>query len=133
LIYLASVRSEEMDEIKERFRTGGIPVYIAPDYSISDGIGGIGVSRSNADGRPRWYKINICLDHQLEEGKRLFDDANYKVMAPVDVVKFEATMDKLGANRDVEWRLSNTSLNWLVGIVILGLVLFILRAVLTTS
>jgi hypothetical protein len=107
---------------------------IAPDYSINEGMpGGYGVSESNAMGQPRWYSINICLDDQLEEGKRLFNDANYKVMAPVDVAKFEATMDKLGANRTFEWRLSDTSLNLIFGIVILGIVLLILRAVLTTS
>jgi hypothetical protein len=134
LIYLASVRAKEMDEIKERFRTGGIPVLIAPDYSINDGMpGGFGVSERNAMGKPSWYSINICLDEQLEEGKCLFKDVNYKVKAPVDVAEFEATMDKLGANSNFEWRLSNTSLNWIVGIVILGFVLLILRAVLTTS
>jgi hypothetical protein len=48
LIYLASVRAEEMDKIKERFRTGGIPVLIAPDYSINDGmLGGFGQLRNS--------------------------------------------------------------------------------------
>jgi len=70
---------------------------------------------------------------RFEEAKRLFNDANHKVKAPVDVTEFEATMEKLGANSNFVWRLSNTSLNWIVGIVILGFVLLILRAVLTTS
>ncbi len=94
---------------------------------------GVATIYRNATSLPDWYRINICLDEQIEEAKRLFNDANYKVKAPVDIAEFEATMDKLGANRNFEWRLSNTSLNWIVGIVILGFVLLILRAVFTSS
>lgn len=129
MIYLASVNSSKIDEIKARFRAGGIPVFIVPDYSITEGtIGGIGTSFRNINDDPEWYRLNICLDDQLEEAKRLFEDSNYKVTAPVDVEKFEATMDKLGANRKVEWRMPEISLNWIVGIAILGIALLILRA-----
>ncbi len=132
MIYLASVRSSEIDEIKERFRAGGIPVFIAPDYTIENG-GGYGVASNNLAGLIKWYSIKICLDDQIEEAKHLFNDANYKVMAPVDVDKFESTMGNLGANRDFEWRLSDKSLTWIIGLVILGFVLLILRAVFASS
>ncbi len=130
MIYLASVRSSEIDEIKDRFRSGGIPIFTAPDYTITDGMpGGIGLSARNAEGRPDWYSISICLDEQLEEGKRLFKDADYKVFVPVDVDEFEAKMDKLGANREFEWRFSDNGLLWIVLAVIVGFVICILRAV----
>lgn len=104
MIFLASVQSSEIDEIKDRFRAGGIPVFIVPDYSVKAGeIAGIGASLEHANGQTNWYSVSICLDDQFAEGQRLLDDANYHVIAPVDVEKFEATMNKLGANRDVEW------------------------------
>ena len=130
MIFLASVRSSDVDEIKERFRVGGIPIFVAPDFVLKrNDIPGIGASQQHAAGRSNWYSVSICLDEQLEEGKRLFNDPNYIVISPVDVAEFEAEMDKLGANREVELNLADSGPFWIVVAVVLGFVIWILRAV----
>jgi hypothetical protein len=132
LIFLASVRFSEIDEIKERFRVGGIPIFVAPDFTLkANDIPGLGASQQHAAGRSNWYSVSVCLDEQFEEGKRLFNDPNYTVMSPVDVAEFEAEMDKLGANREVELNLADNGLFWIVAAVILGLVIWIVRTVST--
>jgi hypothetical protein len=132
MVYLISVRSSETDEIQERFRAGGIPVFLEPDYSRVDMVTGIATVFRNATTGPAWYRVYVCLDDQLQEAKRLLSDANYKVTKPVDVAKFEATMDRLGANRKVGWRLSDKNLNWIVGIIVVAFVLWILRVVIAS-
>src|SRR5690349_1533487 len=111
-----------VDEIKARFRAGGIPIFLEPDYGTRDQptVGRASAYR-NATTPPEWYRVYVCLEQQKEEAKRLFHDARYKVKAPVDVDEFEATMEKLGANRKFEWP---ESLNWIVGIVAIASVLW---------
>jgi hypothetical protein len=134
MIYLTSVRLAELTELKARFRASGIPVYVEPDYSVRDTMAsGSADTYRSATSPHDWYRINICLDEQLDEAKHLFEDANYEVKAPVDVAKFETTMDGLGANREVEWKLSDKDLNRIFEIILVGFVFWILYAVLTSS
>ena len=130
--YLGSVPSSEVDEIQRRFRISGVPIFVEPDHARGDMVTGIATAFRNAVSGPSWYRVYVCIDDQLHEAKRLFSDANYKVTKPVDVAKFEATMDKLGANKKPTWRVSSQTMNWIVGALVLLFVLWILRAVITS-
>jgi hypothetical protein len=114
-----------VDEIKARFRASGIPIFVEPDYAARDTMSvGPASTYRNATTPPESFRVYVCLEQQREEAKRLFHDARYKVKAPVDVEQFEATMERLGANRKFEWPIS---LNWIVGIVAVAAVLWIAR------
>lgn len=131
--FLASVHAEAINEIKERFRVGGIPIFVVPDYGLrQNDIAGIGASQRHANGQASWYAVNICLDEQFEDGRSLLDDPNYKVAAPVDVAQFEATMDKLGANQSFEW-FSDKTLAWIAWVIVAGVVLGLFYVIVIAS
>jgi hypothetical protein len=132
VIYLASPDAEELDEIRQRFRAGGIPIYLEPDYARDDIVAGVATAFRNATTGPQRYRLYVCIETQLEEAKHLLANKHYKVRAPVDVAKFEATMEKLGANRKMEWRLTTRAMNWMVAVVVVAFLLWVLRAVLRT-
>jgi len=134
LKYLASVTSEQLQAIQDRFRASGIPIFVETDQVRTNEAAIVPaaiVSRFNL--APSWYRINVCLDEQFDEAMRLFRDPNYQVRSPVDVEAFERKMDQLGANRPVKLRPSDKTLNWLVGAVILGIALCFAIVALTSS
>ena len=130
MLYLTSVRSEDIQEIEGRFRASGIPIYTDPDYSQRDGfVSGIGSSYSNATRLPDWYRINVCLDEQFEEAKLLFENPSYTVKWPVDVAQFEATMNEL-STQEIRPLNSENILNRISIIVVVAFAIWILYVVL---
>ena len=54
-------------------------------------------------------------------------------MSPVDVAKFEAEMNKLGASPEIELNLANSGFFWISVAVIIGFAIWMLRIVSTGS
>jgi len=122
LRYLVSVKFEQLHEIEDRFRAGGIPIYVEEDQVRSNEAAIVPVAIVSRFNLPApWYRISVCLEEQFEEAKQLLADSNYEVRAPVDVEEFEKRMKELGANRPVALRPSARALNWLVGMILLGI------------
>lgn len=124
MIYLASVHGDDLALIEDRFRSGGIPIYIEPDFSSKESVG----AYNGVISQPTRYRINICLDEQLEDAKHLFADPNYKVKEPVDVSEFERAMEQLGATRDSNQFMPIKGLYWIVGIILIGFAAWFLHA-----
>jgi len=134
LKYIASVKFEHLQDIEDRFRAGGIPIYVRPDLVRSNEAAIVPaaiVSRHNLPAH--WYRIDVCLDEQHEEAELLFANPDYEVRNRVDVDAFEETMNRLGANRPVSMRPPDRALNWLIGAILLAIVLAVVAAALTAG
>jgi hypothetical protein len=129
MLFLTSVRFEDLSEIEERFRAGGIPIYVEPDYSQRDKLAiGYASAYTSATSPTEWYRINISLDEQFDEAKLLFVDSKYKVKAPVDIDEFEDKLKKL-AVQEVSLINPDNYLNRIAIIVFVVLLIGILYAV----
>jgi len=129
MFLLASIPADQVQELDDRFRAAGIPLYFEPDYSRRrHDVLPTGSLYSTEASVPDWCLAHVCLEEQAEEAKRLFDDPTYKVKAPIDVQKFEAKMAKLGADAGLAWRVPDATLNWIVSgaiaAVVIGLAIF---------
>ena len=129
MFLLASIPGDQVQELDDRFRAAGIPLYFEPDYSRRrHDVLPTGSLHSTEASVPDWYLAYVCLEEQTKEAKRLFEDPTYKVETPIDVQKFEAKMAKLGADVGLAWRVPDPMLNWIVGgaiaAVVIGLAIY---------
>lgn len=125
---------EQLQPMRDRFRAGGIPIFVEVDHVRSNETAIVPaaiVSRFNLPAH--WYRIDVCLDEQFDEATRLFQDPGYSVQSPVDVEAFEKQMEELGANRPVSLRPSDKTLNVVVGAAIVAIVLLGALFLLATS
>jgi hypothetical protein len=131
---LASIPADQVQELEDRFRAAGIPLYFESDYSRRrHNVLPTGSLYSADASVPNWYRVHVCLDEQTEEAKRLFEDPTYKVKAPIDIEKFEAKMAKLGADPELAWRVPDATLNWIVGGAIVAIVVGLAVYAITSS
>ena len=101
--FLATIPSENIDEIEERFRTAGIPVYLEPDYSRGlRFVTGGASAYSNAGRDVSAFRVHVCLISQFDEAEHLLENPDYKVQFPVDIEEFEAAIEKAKSQEDVE-------------------------------
>lgn len=117
MILLATVGYAESGELRERFRASGIPVLLEPDYARK---GQIALGAPNK-AEPDRVLIHVCLDEQIDEARRLLADPDYAVQHPVDIEQFDAAMERAGAGAELERRLPDLTMNWLVGGMLLAL------------
>jgi hypothetical protein len=125
---LASVAAADAADIWDRFRANGIPVLLVDDYAHPDDLAA-GLSVAYHGSPPKWRKIYVCLDEQIEEAKLLFKDPNYEVKAPVDVAAFDKKLTKMVARDKSTRSILDENLNWIVG----GLLVFVALAILVLA
>lgn len=125
---LASVLANEATELWDRFRANGIPVLLVDDYSHPDDLAA-GLSVAYQGSPPKWRRVYVCLDEQLEEAKLLFRDPKYEVKAPVDVAAFDRKLHEMAAGDKSKRSLIDENLNWLIGglliIVVVGILILV--------
>ena len=125
MLHLISVdTNEEAEKISQRFHANGVPVFVEPDFTRTD---------PSARGAAFGHRIHIWLEEQLDDAKRLLRDPQYEVVAPVDVAKFYAALDKHDAQGEAAWyRAEESWLNWLVGVCAVGLIAWLAYAALAS-
>ncbi|BCM25369.1 hypothetical protein [Methyloradius palustris] len=113
-------------ELKDRFKAGGIPIFVDVDYSLRDvsANGTPGIYRS-ASSPPSFFRINVCLDEQFEEAKLLLNDPGYQVKHPVDIASFDAEMKKLGANKVPDIKIPVNYLNLISLFIFMGFIFWL--------
>jgi len=127
---LATITSDEIDEVRRRFREGGIPIYLEPDHSRGlRFLTGTAGSVNSAGHDVAAYRLHVCILSQLEEAEQLLIDPGYKVRYPVDVEEFEAAIEAARKDEVPEAGSSRGSQNRIAaGVVLVCAVALILLA-----